>query len=133
PPLALPGTLGASAADLARCEAVQLFAERAQQAQPAFVVDDGNAPVVADVCRRLDGLPLAIELAAARTRALDVAEIATRLEDRFGLLSAGPRAVDERHRTLRRVVDWSFDLLSPQEQALLRRPAVFAGGWTLEA
>ncbi len=118
---------------LERFEAVQLFLERARAARPDFALSAHNAFAVVDVCRRLDGLPLAIELAAARLGALSVQEVAARLDDCFGLLKTGNRAALPRHQTLRGVLDWSYTLLSLPEQALLRRLAVFAGGWTLAA
>ncbi len=101
--------------------------------RPTFRVAAENAAAVAEVCRRVDGLPLAIELAAARLRVLSVGEIAARLDDRFGLLTGGSRAALPRQRTLRALLDWSHDLLSEQERRVLRRLAVFAGGWTLDA
>ncbi|MER7501352.1 BTAD domain-containing putative transcriptional regulator [Nonomuraea pusilla] len=113
--------------------AVRLFAERAAAVRPGFAVDDGNAADVLRVCRALDGLPLAIELAAARVRALPVAELAARLDDAFALLSKGSRTAEPRHRTLRAVVEWSWDLLDEEERTLARRLSVFAGGATLEA
>ena len=115
-----------------RSEAVQLFTARAAAASAAFTLTVHNASWVADICRRLDGLPLAIELAAARTRAFSVRQIAERLDDRFRLLSGGPRTVAPRHQTLEATLDWSYDLLPASEQSLLRYLAVFVGGWTLE-
>ena len=114
-------------------EAVRLFVERASAVQPAFTLTPQNASGVAAVCRRLDGIPLAIELAAARMRALSVDQIAVRLDERFSLLTGGGRTALPRHQTLRGTLDWSYDLLSPKERSLLRRLSVFAGGWTLEA
>jgi len=116
-----------------RFEAVQLFVERARASRPDFTLTRQNAAAVAHVCRRLDGLPLAIELAAARLGVLSVRDVAARLDDRFRLLTAGNRAALPRHQTLRGVLDWSYTLLSATEQALLRRLAVFVGGWTLRA
>jgi len=113
--------------------AARLFVERAVAAQPAFALSEQNAAPVADICHRLEGIPLAIELAAARLRAMSVEEIAARLSDRFRLLSRGDRTALPRQQTLRALIDWSYDLLTEQERALLRRLAVFAGGWTLEA
>jgi predicted ATPase/DNA-binding SARP family transcriptional activator len=118
---------------LAGYDGVRLFVERAQLADPGFVLDGDNASAVAEVCRRLDGLPLAIELAAARVRALPAAELAARLEDRFGLLAGAGRAQDPRQRTLRATVDWSFQLLEERDRRLFRRLSVFAGGWTVAA
>src|SRR5439155_11122619 len=114
-------------------EAVQLFAERAVLSQPSFAVTEGNAPAVVQVCQRLDGIPLAIELAAVRVRVLSVEQIATRLDDRFRLLTGGSRTALRRQQTLRALIDWSHDLLSAEERTLFRRLAVFAGGWSLEA
>ena len=102
-------------------------------AQPSFRLTDQNAVFVVDICHRLDGIPLAIELAAARVRALSVQNIAERLSDRFRLLTGGDRTALPRQQTLRALIDWSYDLLTPHESALLRRIAVFAGGFTLEA
>ncbi|SCG65987.1 Predicted ATPase [Micromonospora zamorensis] len=113
--------------------AVSLFAQRAADVAPDFTVTEANVDVVLRICRTLDGLPLAIELAAARLRALPVAEVAARLDDRFRLLSMGSRAASPRHRTLRAVVEWSWDLLDDAERRLARRLTVFAGGATLEA
>jgi predicted ATPase/class 3 adenylate cyclase len=122
-----------SVEQLMQYEAIRLFTERATAIQPAFRLTPANAAVVAAVCRRLDGIPLAIELAAARLRALSVDQIAARLDERFSLLTGGGRTALPRTQTLRGTLDWSYDLLSHKEQALLRRLAVFAGGWTLEA
>jgi predicted ATPase/DNA-binding SARP family transcriptional activator len=113
--------------------AMRLFADRAAAVHPGFVVDDGCAESVAEICRRLDGLPLAIELAAARVRTMDVAEIAAGLADRFALLSRGSRTAQPRHQTLRAAVAWSWDLLTDAERAVLRRLSVFAGGAELRA
>ncbi|MET7819236.1 BTAD domain-containing putative transcriptional regulator [Micromonospora zamorensis] len=113
--------------------AVSLFVQRAADVAPDFTVTQANVDVVLRICRTLDGLPLAIELAAARLRALPVAEVAARLDDRFRLLSMGSRAASPRHRTLRAVVEWSWDLLDDAERTLARRLTVFAGGATLEA
>ncbi|MES9605064.1 BTAD domain-containing putative transcriptional regulator [Actinomadura sp. NPDC000929] len=132
PPLELPPP-GAALAELPRYPAVRLFLDRAAAVRPGFAVDEGNAAAVLRICRALDGLPLAIELAAARLRSLPVAEVATRLDDRFRLLSRGNRTAPPRHQTLRAVVEWSWDLLDEAEQTLARRLTVFAGGLTLEA
>ncbi|MEU4530940.1 BTAD domain-containing putative transcriptional regulator [Micromonospora ureilytica] len=125
--------LGASALDADDYAAVSLFAQRAVDVAPDFTVTPSNVEMVLRICRSLDGLPLAIELAAARLRALSVAEVAARLDDRFRLLSTGSRAVPPRHRTLRAVVGWSWDLLDDAERDVARRLTVFAGGATLEA
>ena len=118
---------------LLRYEAVRLFVDRAQAVQAAFRLTPTNAPAVLQICRRLDGIPLALELAAARVRLLPVEAIAARLDDRFRLLTGGSRTALPRQQTLRALIDWSYDLLGPQERSLLHRLAVFAGGWTLEA
>ena len=118
---------------LERFEAVQLFADRAVLALPGFRLTAANAAGVARVCYQLDGLPLAIELAAARLRLLTVDQIAARLSDRFQLLAGGNRRGAARHQTLAAMLDWSYELLGEPERALLRRLAVFCGGWTLEA
>ena len=138
PPLAVPAACTAAneAIDLealTQYEAVRLFTDRATAIQPAFQVTAKNAAAVADICRRLDGIPLAIELAAARVGALSVENIAARLSDRFSLLTGGDNTASLRQKTLRASIDWSYDLLSPPERTLLQRLAVFAGGWTLEA
>ena len=118
---------------LADTEAVGLFVERAQAALPSFALTAATAPRVAEICRRLDGLPLAIELAAARVRVLSPAQIAERLDDAFRLLTSGGRTALPRHRTLRATMEWSFALLGDREQALLRRLAAFAATFTLDA
>ena len=118
---------------LAEYEAVRLFTERAQSVHPGFHLTPENAAVIAQVCYRLDGIPLAIELAAARANLLTVEQINERLKDRFRLLTVGSRVSLPRHQTLQALIDWSYDLLSEAERILLRRLAVFAGGWTLEA
>jgi predicted ATPase/class 3 adenylate cyclase len=123
----------AEPAQLLRHEAVRLFVDRALASQPSFEVTPSNAAAVADICSRLDGIPLAIELAAARTRALSVEAIAARLDDRFRLLVSGDQTVLPRQRTLRALIDWSHDLLPDPERLLFRRLAVFAGGFALEA
>jgi predicted ATPase/class 3 adenylate cyclase len=116
-----------------RSEAVRLFVERAKAMLPSFTVDRTNVRAVVDICRRLDGIPLALELAAARINVLSAAEIAAGLDDRFRLLSGGRRTAVPRQRTLQGLIDWSWDLLDETDRRLLRRLAVFAGGWTLDA
>jgi predicted ATPase/DNA-binding CsgD family transcriptional regulator len=138
PPLTLPGLRGAalSAAEVAENEAVRLFVERARSVRGDFALTDQNAPAVVELCRRLDGLPLAIELAAVRVRLLDPKAILARLESAAGrlqLLTGGGPDMPARQRTLRDTIAWSHDLLDPHEQALFRRLAVFVGGCTLEA
>jgi predicted ATPase/class 3 adenylate cyclase len=113
-------------------EAVRLFIDRATSVVPTFAVTNENAPALAQICSRLDGIPLAIELAAAKVRVLSLDQIAKRLDDRFRLLTGGSRTALERHQTLRATIDWSFNLLPPAEQVLFRRLSVFVGGWTLE-
>ena len=127
------GGEGFSTVRLTDSEAVRLFAERARSASPSFALTDRTAPLVGQICARLDGIPLAIELASARVRALSVEQIAARLDDRFRLLTGGSRTALPRQQTLRGAVDWSYDLLSEPEQRLLRSLSVFAGGFTLEA
>ncbi len=134
PTLSAPGpNTKVTLAELAQHEAVRLFIDRATAAQPAFRVTEKNAAAVADICHRLDGIPLAIELAAARTRALSVEAISARLNDRFRLLITGDKTVLPRQRTLRALIDWSYDLLPAPERLLFQRLSVFAGGWTLDA
>jgi predicted ATPase/class 3 adenylate cyclase len=123
----------AGASDLGDVDACRLFVERAVAVLPTFALTDQNARSVAQLCRRLDGVPLAIELAAARVRALPVEQIASRLDDRFRLLTGGSRTSVARHQTLRATIDWSYDLLTEPERAVLRRLSVFAGGATLDA
>jgi len=122
----------AEPATIQQAEAVRLFAERAAAVQPRFALDEHTTKGVAHICRRLDGMPLAIELAAARIAGMTVDELAERLDSRFQLLINSSRTAPQRHQTLRGAIDWSYALLSPVEQTLLRRVAVFAGGWTLE-
>jgi predicted ATPase/class 3 adenylate cyclase/DNA-binding CsgD family transcriptional regulator/Tfp pilus assembly protein PilF len=133
PPLALPDRRAApSATHLAQYESITLFVDRAQDARPDFALSDQNAGDVAEICQRLDGLPLAIELAAARIRALTPAAMLQRMERRLPLLTGGARDLPARQRTLRDTIAWSYDLLDPDEQALFRRLGVFRG-CTLEA
>ena len=134
PSLRLPDMNHLPSADsLSQYEAVKLFIDRATSSVPTFSVTNDNAPALAQICHRLDGIPLAIELAAAKVRVLSVEQIAKRLDDRFRLLTGGSRAALERHQTLRATIDWGHNLLSPLEQILFRRLSVFVGGWTLEA
>jgi predicted ATPase/class 3 adenylate cyclase len=118
---------------LSQYEAVRLFIDRALLVTAHFVVDKDNAPFIAQICYRLDGIPLAIELAAARIKMMSVEQISKRLDDRFRLLTGGARTALPRQQTLRALIDWSYDILSDNERLLLRRLSVFAGGWTLEA
>jgi predicted ATPase/DNA-binding winged helix-turn-helix (wHTH) protein len=117
---------------LEACEAVRLFVDRAQLSVPRFVLGPESANVVGEICRRLDGIPLAIELAAARVKVLSVEEIRARLDDRFRLLTGGSKAALGRQQTLLATIQWSYDHLAPDQQQLLRRLSVFVGGWTLE-
>lgn len=130
-PLALPD--GEDPATIASSAAVALFVRRAQAVSRHFVLDEHNRVAVADICRRLDGIPLAIELAAARAPLLGVAGLRDRLDQRFHVLTGGQRTSVRRHQTLRAALEWSHQLLSPHEQAVLRRLAVFVGGFTLDA
>ena len=118
---------------LAQSDAVQLFVQRAQAVRPDFVLSAATAPSVVAICQRLDGLPLAIELAAARLHVLPLEEILARLDDRFRLLRRGGRIATDRHQALQAAMDWSYGLLSPAEQAVLRRLTVFTGGWETSA
>jgi predicted ATPase/DNA-binding SARP family transcriptional activator len=133
PPLTLPGPGSVDPGAAAAAESVRLFCDRAAFARPGFVLDAANAPAVSDVCRQLDGIPLAIELAAARVCALTPAQLAARLGNRFRVLTGGSRAGLPRHRTLAAAIDWSHDLLSETERVCFRRMAVFAGGCTIDA
>ncbi|WP_166174558.1 tetratricopeptide repeat protein [Rubrobacter tropicus] len=134
PSLSLPDPKSAQdPADLLRFGAVRLFVERAAAAAPGFALDKDNAADVVRICGRLDGIPLAIELAAARVRVLSPAQISARLDDRFLLLTGGGRTVMPRHRTLKATMDWSYGLLAPEEKLLFRRLSVFAGGFSLGA
>jgi predicted ATPase/DNA-binding NarL/FixJ family response regulator len=129
-PLALPPS--DQIANLEKFDAIHLFVERAHQVLPSFVLATDNALMVVEICRRLDGIPLAIELASARVNVLSLEQIAARLDNRFSLLIASSRNTPSHHHTLRATIDWSFDLLAPSEQILFRRLAVFAGGCTLD-
>ncbi|MDQ3655155.1 MAG: helix-turn-helix domain-containing protein, partial [Chloroflexota bacterium] len=123
----------ASLADVAETGAVRLFVARAQDVKPDFALNDDNAEAIVETCRRLDGLPLALELAAVRVKVLTPDGLLRRLERRLPLLTGGAQDLPERHQALRATIAWSYDLLSPEERLLFRRLAVFAGGWTLEA
>ncbi|MFD2091892.1 ATP-binding protein [Blastococcus deserti] len=129
----LPVPTEGHAGEAAASAAVQLFVDRARAALPDFALDEDNAAAVADICRHLDGIPLALELAAARVAAFPVDQLAGRMGDRFTLLTTGPRTAEARQRTLRATVDWSYQLLTDPERVLLRRLSVFRGNWTLEA
>src|SRR5947208_7064670 len=131
--LGLPGEVVLRVPPMAPAEGVELFADRARLRNRAFALTEDNRDTVADICRRLDGIPLAIELAAARVNVLTPAQILDRLGDQFRLLTGGDRTAVPRQQTLRAAVDWSHELLSKDERTLLRRLAVFSGGWTLEA
>jgi predicted ATPase/class 3 adenylate cyclase/Tfp pilus assembly protein PilF len=134
PSLALPDPKQAISMErIIQYESVRLFIERAQLQKPEFTVSNQSAPALASVCHRLDGIPLALELAAARVRSLTVEEINTRLDNRFRLLTGGSKTALPRQQTLRALIDWSYDLLSEPEKLLLTRLSVFAGGWTLAA
>ncbi|MBA2277567.1 MAG: AAA family ATPase [Chloroflexia bacterium] len=134
PSLGLPDAdKDAGLCEVATSTAVRLFVERAQAARPGFTLTERNARAVAEVCRTLDGIPLALELAAARMRFLTADEVAARLNDRFRLLATGSRTVPHRHQTLRSAVDWSYDLLTSAERRCFERVSVFAGGFTLDA
>ena len=133
-PLGLPGELSWRVPSLPLAdEAVELFADRARRVRPDFVVDEGNSQLIKEICERLDGMPLAIELAAARVRALSLRQILDSLHDRFRLLTGGARTAVRRQQTLRASVDWSHALLTEPERVLFRRLAVFAGGFDLDA
>ena len=113
--------------------AVALFVDRARSVDKSFVLTDDTAPIVADICRRLDGIPLAIELASARVKVLSIPNLAQRLNERFKILTGGSRTALPRQKTLGALIDWSYDLLTPQEQLLFNRVAIFAGGFSLDA
>lgn len=134
PVLSLPDSQqGLPIQKLAQFEAIRLFVERARAVKVDFALTANNAPAVMQVCQRLDGIPLAIELAATRVKVLTVEQIAARLDDRFNLLTVGSRTALPRHQTLRATTDWSYELLSKQERSLFSRLSVFVGGWSLEA
>ena len=131
-PLEVPSRLGATSNTIASSPAVQVFVARAGDAAPGFTVTDGNAPAIAELCVQLDGVPLALELAAARMASMSPAQLAERLHERFALLGGG-HGREARHRTLLDVVQWSYELLSPTEQTLFDRLSVFVGGFDLES
>ena len=133
PSLSLPDQAQVTREAVRESESARLFVERATVAHPKFQLTEENASDVAQICYRLDGIPLALELAAARCTVFSPSQIAARLNDRFRLLTGGSRTALERHQTLRALIDWSYDLLSNEEQMLLRHLSVFAGGWTFEA
>lgn len=134
PPLVLPGLDHIpTREEVAAADAVQLFVERAQASSPAFALTQENAAAVAVICRRLDGLPLALELAAARMRLLSPTELLARIERALPLLAGGARDLPERQRTMQQAIDWSYRLLNSAERALFRRLSVFAGGWDVAA
>jgi non-specific serine/threonine protein kinase len=133
PPLAVPQSGAVRPAAIGEAPAVALFVQRARRADPSFDLTDQNAGEVAEVCQRLDGLPLALELAAARASVLSPHAMLTLLSQRLQLLGPGPRDAPARHHTIHDAIAWSYELLSPEEQAFFRALAVFAGGWTLEA
>jgi predicted ATPase/class 3 adenylate cyclase len=133
PSMSLPPDDAASADDVARSDAVRLFADRARLSDPTFALDDSTAMLLASTCRRLDGIPLALELAAARLTSMSLQQVNHRLDHRFRLLTGGSRNAVPRQQTLQATVDWSFGLLTAQEQQTLVRLSVFAGGFELEA
>ncbi|MFZ0665951.1 MAG: adenylate/guanylate cyclase domain-containing protein [Acidimicrobiales bacterium] len=131
--LSLPPDSPEELAEVASSGAVALFLDRARSQIPGFSLNEENAPLISSVCRRLDGMPLAIELAVARLRSLSLADLNNRLDRRFQLLTGGSRSALPRHQTLRGVVDWSYDMLTEPERVLLRRLSVFSGGFELDA
>ncbi len=131
--LGVPGELVWRVPSLELGDAIRLFEDRARTARPGFAVIEYDSRVESEICERLDGMPLALELAAAQVRVLSVEQIAERLEDRFRLLTGGARTALPRHQTLKATLDWSYALLWPEERTLFQRLSVFAGGWTLEA
>ncbi|MBA2289145.1 MAG: hypothetical protein H0V98_02030 [Chloroflexia bacterium] len=133
PPLPVPETGAESVAEVLETHAVRLFVQRARSINTDFSIDETNARTIGQICRKLDGLPLAIELAAARVNVLALGEIRARLNDRFALLSAGQRDAPTRQQSMRDAIAWSYELLSPEEQRFFRHLTVFVGGFTLEA
>jgi predicted ATPase/class 3 adenylate cyclase len=132
-PLTSPDVSGATGPDALDNDAVRLFADRARSAKRGFVLSEENQATIAEICRRLDGIPLALELAAARLKVMSPSEVLARLDERLPLLTGGRRSALERHQTLRGAIDWSYALLEPGEQLLFARLSVFAGGFTLPA
>src|SRR5690606_2892815 len=132
-PLSVPGEGQQTMEDLRDNESVQLFLDRARAAIPGFELTAATAPYVADICRRLEGIPLAIELAAGRLRVLGAQDLAERLSDRFRILRSGAREALPHHQTLESMVEWSHDLLSPEEAILLQSLSVFSDGWSLQS
>jgi non-specific serine/threonine protein kinase len=133
PPQRSPSAEVIDVAALARYDGIRLFVERARLVDPGFALTEQNAPIVAQICWRLDGIPLAIELASARVKALSIERIAARLDDQFRLLTGGSRTALPRQQTLRATIDWSYNLMSEPERRVLRCLAAFVGGWSLEA
>ena len=136
PPLAAPSVesaIGLVATEAATYGAIELFVERARAVDHHFALTDENAPILAEICRRLDGIPLAIELAAARVRIFSTVDLARRLDERFRILTGGTRTALPRQQTMWSTIDWSYDLLDDRERTLLRRVSVFSGGWTTDA
>ena len=133
PPLSVPSPEDVASGPIGHVEAVALLVDRASAVDRGFQVDRTNAELIARLCRRLDGVPLAIELAAARLRVLSLSQLVERLDDRFALLTSGPRAAELRHQTLRGLIDWSYELCSPDEQAVWARMSVFEGGADVDA
>ncbi len=133
PSMSLPSGYVVTASELSGSDAVRLFTERAQLSDPSFVLTDASAPLVASICRRLDGIPLALELAAARLSSMSLQQVSQRLDQRFRLLTGGSRNAMPRQQTLQATVDWSFELLNTDEKQTLMRLSVFAGGFELEA
>jgi predicted ATPase len=131
--LAPSNRAGISAVEAASYAAINLFVDRARAVDQRFALNDENASIISDICLRVDGIPLAIELAAARVRTFSVTEIARRLDERFRILTGGTRTAVPRQRTMWATIDWSHDLLDARERILLRRLSVFSGGWTMEA
>jgi predicted ATPase/DNA-binding CsgD family transcriptional regulator/DNA-binding XRE family transcriptional regulator len=132
-PLAVPADANLSSERIEQCEAVQLFVDRARAVDAAFVLSEATLQSIGDICRQLDGIPLAIELAAALLQILNVSEVAARLDRRLEILTRGSRGAHERHQTLRSTINWSYELLTGPERRLLAQTSVFAGGWTLAA